>query len=357
MMHSNDDKPVRRSRIAVIGAGPAGISAAQSAAALGAQVDWYNREKQAGGKLKEYHRLFPDRDLAENVLAEFNVDEPREEISLHFGTAVSGIESADGGFRLLSGNGIAGTADSVIVATGFEFFDAGLKEEFGYGIYKQVITSPDLERMFADDPGKLRAGGSDPSTVAFVHCVGSRDQQVGNNYCSRLCCITGIKQAIEIREAFPACRVINFYIDMRAFGSGYEELFREAQEKHHIQFIRGRVSEAAETHDHRIVLKAEDTLMARPLKVTADWLVLLTGMVPSSCPVGVDGARPVVEETGFIKSNNPFTSQSVAGTDGIFYAGACGGPVSIPEAAASGRSAAAEAFTWLRRKNGHGQNK
>ncbi len=337
-------------RVAVIGAGPAGMSAALTSASLGLEVDWYDRDESPGGKLKGYHSLFPGREAAADVLGRLGAEPEQAGIRKHFGALVNRIDPQSGRFRIIAGSGEVEEADAVIMATGFDFVDAGRKEEFGYGIYEHVITSPDLEKILSDDPGRLRRGAADPETVAFVHCVGSRDQQAGINYCSRLCCITGIKQAIEIREQFPGCRVINFYIDMRAFGTGYEELYREAQEKHHVRFIRGRVSEASETHDGRIMLKAEDTLMAKPVKLTADWVVLLVGMVPSSCPVCVDGERIADDVTGYVRPAHPFIGQAVAGIPGIFHAGACAGPMSIPEAFASGRGAAAEVFTYL--KNG-----
>jgi heterodisulfide reductase subunit A2 len=339
----------RKHRIAVIGAGPAGISAAVSAAALGLEVDWYEKEERPGGKLKDYHQLFPDREFAAKVLEDFDGRTDAIRIRKLFGISVTRVETDGEELLLLSGNKILGSADAVIVATGFDFFDGRIKEEFGYGIYEHVITSPDLEKILKSDPGRLERDGAGPATIAFVHCVGSRDQQVGIHYCSRLCCITGIKQAIEIRERFTACRVVNFYIDIRAFGTGYEELYKEAQEKYKVQFIRGRVSEASENPQGRIVLKAEDTLMAKPLKLTVDWLVLLVGMVPACTIVDIDNERAVDPSTGFYRVSDAFAG-SGTGTAGIFAAGACCGPLSIPEAGASGRSAALEAWEYLKNR-------
>jgi len=338
----------KKYRVAVIGAGPAGASASVSLAAMGIEVDWYDKENRPGGKLNDYHQLFPNRELAETILADFNGQTEAIQIKKHFGTAVDRVENDHQQVILFSEEKIVGGADVVIIATGFDFFDARLKEEFGYGLYEHVITSPDLEKKLRTGKESLNTNGAEPKTIGFVHCVGSRDQQVGVPYCSRLCCITGIKQAIEIRELFPTCEVVNFYIDIRAFGSGYEELFREAQEKYQVRFIRGRVSEASENQQNRIVLKAEDTLMARPLKLTVDWLVLLVGMVPSCTQVGLEpdtGQDPV---TGFLKPANPLTGSGLSGQPGVFAAGACSGPMSIPESVNSGRSAAMEVWQYLK---------
>jgi heterodisulfide reductase subunit A2 len=340
----------KKYRIAVIGAGPAGASAAISAAAMGVEVDWYDKEIRVGGKLNDYHQLFPDRVSAEKILEDFEGGAEAIEIKKHFGTLINRIEAENGKLILLSDNVNIGVVDSVIVATGFDFFDAKLKEEFGYGMYDHVITSPDLEMILKSKAGDLRQNDSDPVSIAFVHCVGSRDQQAGINYCSRLCCITGIKQAIEIKELFPSCKVVNFYIDIRAFGTGYEELYREAQEKYKVQFIRGRVSEASENQQHRIVLKAEDTLMARPLKLTVDWLILLVGMIPSCTQVQI-GSRPCINlETGFFQPDNAFSGARIEGQAGVFAAGACSGPMSIPEAIVSGRAAAFDAWQYLKNR-------
>lgn len=331
-------------RVAVIGAGPAGLAAAGALASLGITVDCYEKDNRSGGKLNDYFQLFPDRVAAAEILPELERISGYGEIHQHFGKTISGIEKLNEGIALQNGSGSCDEADAVILATGFDFFDARLKEEFGYGMYKHVITSVDLEKMLLEGPDTLRSGGTDPASVGFVHCVGSRDEQVGVSYCSRLCCITGIKQAIEIKELFPAAKVYNFYIDMRAFGKGFEELYRKAQEDHGVRFIRGRVSEASEDQELRIRVKAEDTLMARPLKLTVDWLVLLVGMTPSCTAIHLD---PAENHKEFIEPENPLTCNAVHGIPGVFAAGCCTGPMNIPESVASGRAAALQVVQYL----------
>lgn len=331
-------------RVAVVGAGPAGLAAAGALASLGISVDCFEKENRPGGKLNEYYQLFPDRVPAEGILSELESLTESGDIRRHTGKTISGIEKRHQRFVLHNGNGSCDEADAVILATGFDFFDARLKEEFGYGIYPHVVTSVDLEGMLLGGADALRSGGTDPASIGFVHCVGSRDEQVGVSYCSRLCCITGIKQAIEIKELFPAARVYNFYIDMRAFGKGFEELYREAQEVHGVRFIRGRVSEASEDQEHRIRIKAEDTLMARPLKLTVDWLILLVGMTPSCTAIPLDRTA---DHKSFLEPENPLTGNAVQGIPGVFAAGCCTGPMNIPESVASGRAAALQVVHYL----------
>ncbi len=236
----------------------------------------------------------------------------------------------------------------MVLANGFTLFDASRKEEYGYGIYPRVITSADLESCISDDNDGLLIEGKPPRRIAFVHCVGSRDAKVGNHYCSRVCCITGVKQAISVKEMYPGCEVINFYMDLRMFGSGYEELYQEAQEKYGITFIRGRVSEAAPNIGGAIVIKAEDTLLGRPLKVTVDWLVLLIGMEPgTNAGLLSDSLGIRLDQAGFAEVTDKFLRPGQSSAKGIFLAGTCSGPASIPEAVSQGRATAISVVQYL----------
>ena len=214
--------------------------------------------------------LFPSFTPAQEVLTELRrrVNESGIEVLTSAeakGFTAGGVLLADG--RML-------TCDSVVVASGFTLFDASIKEEYGYGIYDNVFTTVDIERMLNE--GRVaRADGSRPKRIAFLHCVGSRDEKVCQQHCSKVCCITGVKQAMEMKRLFPEADVFNFYMDIRMFGPGYEEMYREAQQKYNIHFLRGRISEASPTIDGRVQIKAEDTLTGRPLRMSVDMLVLI----------------------------------------------------------------------------------
>ena len=179
----------------------------------------------------------------------------------------------------------------LVVATGFDLFRSERKEEYGYGIYDNVITSADLEIMFRKGEVKMTDGRS-PERIGIVHCVGSRDEKVGNLYCSKLCCVTAVKQAIEIKGNLGESKVFCFYMDMRMGGAHYEELYRESQEKYGVNYIRGKVSEVCETINNRLVVKVEDTLAGRPLKMELDMLVLMAGMEMS------EGRKNSCDEAG-----------------------------------------------------------
>jgi heterodisulfide reductase subunit A len=184
--------------------------------------------------------------------------------------------------------------------------------------------------------------------IGFVHCVGSRDEKVGNLYCSKLCCVTAVKQAIEVREHLPESRVFCFYMDMRMGGAHYEELYREAQEVWGVNFIRGKVSEISETINNKLVVKIEDTLAGRPLKIELEMMVLMAGMEMS------EGGIKIAEQTGLKTGENRFFSpedhhyaNNISNIKGIFYAGTYTAPMNITETISHARSAVSEVIDYF----------
>lgn len=335
-------------KVAVVGAGVAGIAAAVALQQQGVVPDVFEKENIPGGHLKKWHALFPGREDAPALLKNLIREADAASLLIKANEGVTQITRHNGHFRIATGKGEYGDYTALVITSGFGLFEAVRKEEYGYGIYPRVITSPDLEKRFAENGEGLLVDGKPPRRVAFVHCVGSRDAKVGNHYCSRVCCITGVKQAISVKEIYPDCEVLNFYMDLRMFGSGYEELYQEAQEKYGITFIRGRVSEASQNMSGAIVIKAEDTLLGRPLKATADWLVLLVGMEPGEETRRLSGLLGIrLDQAGFIDVPDKFLKPGFSSSPGVFVAGTCCGPASIPEAVNQGRSAALSVLQYL----------
>ena len=237
---------------------------------------------------------------------------------------------------------------SVVVCSGCTLFDASIKEEYGYGIYDNVFTTVDIERMLNE--GRVAtAQGQAPRRIAFLHCVGSRDEKVGAHDCSRVCCITGVKQAIEMKELFPSAEVYNFYMDIRMFGPGYEELYRRAQLEYNINFVRGRISEASQTIDGRVQVKAEDTLVGRPLKMTVDMLVLIVGMKGGARNGAYARSGELrVAENGFMQPLDPFSGNVLSQRADIFYAGTVTAPKNIGESLNEGAAVAERVAGYLK---------
>ncbi len=328
-------------RVVVIGGGPAGMQAAATLRDQGIESVIVEKEMRLGGKLTRWHKLFPTFTEADDVLHTLEVRAEGIEVT-H-----AEVEGVDGkGVTLTDGRRL--DADAVIVATGFDLFRAELKEEYGYGIYDNVFTSIDIEDMLNGDGVQMRDGGI-PRRIAFLHCVGSRDEKVDQRHCSRVCCITAVKQAMELREMFPEAEVYNFYMDIRMFGPGYEEMYRRAQEEYNVHFVRGRISEASETMDKRVQIKAEDTLIGRPMKMTVDMLILVVGMTE-----GTSNRRfarnPAIElqSSGFVAPRDPFCGNLLSGAENIFYAGAVTAPKNIGETINEATGAALAAAQYLR---------
>jgi heterodisulfide reductase subunit A2 len=336
--------------VAVVGAGVAGIAAAVTLKQTGIEADVYERDNIPGGHIHQWHELFPDRKNAQEVLQGVQDAISANQIKVQTNSEVVSLERENGCFKLTTNQGSNKHYKAVIFAGGYALFDASRKEEYGYGVYPFVITSAELEKRLEDKENALLIGGKPPVKVAFVHCVGSRDAKTGNLYCSRVCCITGVKQAITVKELYPECEVMNFYMDLRMFGMGYEELYQEAQEKYGVTFIRGRVSEAAPTMSGAIQVKAEDTLLGSPLKVEVDWMILLVGMEPDKQTTKLaDKLAMERDSSGFLKGSDIFLHPGCSSREGVFIAGSCAGPSSIPESVHQGRAAAVSVVEYLSR--------
>jgi heterodisulfide reductase subunit A len=316
---------ILKSDCIIIGSGPAGLKAGTILNALGYQVCILEKERMPGGKLNTWYNLFPHYEPAHEILMQMLQD---TQSMILTSVRITGISRIQECFSISDQNGNEYRASALLIATGFKPFDAHHKEEYAYGIYDNVITSVDLEEMFKNNR-VVNADGNIPGKVAFIHCVGSRDIKVGNEFCSANCCITGIKQAIELKKMIPWLNVYCLYMDLRLGGRFFEDCFKMAQVKYKIQFIRGRLSETNENPDQTLVLRYEDTLAGRPAKMTVDMVVLLVGMQPDKSILKLS---PVID--GHIGPDGYFgegrIDQSFNKKDnGLFFAGACTGPKSI----------------------------
>lgn len=314
----------------------------------GYSVSLFEKDEKTGGHLNEWYKLFPDRRRSSEVKEYLDNLTSGDGIKIITGKKIEKIVQNKNQFIISDREGSEYKADAVIVATGFDLFRSARKEEYGYGIYDNVITSADLEGMFRKGSITL-ADGKIPETIGIVHCVGSRDEKIGNLYCSKLCCVTAVKQAIEIREHLPSTKVFCFYMDMRMGGAYYEELYREAQEEWGVNFIRGKVSEVSETINNKLTIKSEDTLAGKPLKMQVDMLVLMAGMEMSEGGMKIAAASglPTGENRFFSTEDNHFGSNK-SNIKGIFYAGTCTMPMNITETISHARSAVMDVINYLK---------
>jgi heterodisulfide reductase subunit A len=238
---------------------------------------------------------------------------------------------------------------AIVVATGYDIFDARLKPEYGYGVYPNVITGMELERLDeAGGPtaGKIVIDGKEPGSIVFIQCVGSRDKTVNVEYCSRVCCMYTAKQAWYIKHKIPGAKVTVCYIDIRAYGKGYEEFYERVQ-REGVIYRRGVVSEVYKKGD-KLVVRAEDTLLSEIYEEEADLVVLATGMRPRGEAEGLTKILNVAVGTdGFFQEGHPKLGAVESSIDGIYLAGCCQGPKDISDSVAQASAAAAMACIAL----------
>jgi heterodisulfide reductase subunit A len=354
----------------VVGGGIAGMFAALDVAEAGFPVCLVEQSDRLGGRVADLNRVFPTLEPVVELLEPFiERVQAHPNVTVFLNAQVTGVEGYVGNFTVTvgkSGNWETGRlvedADvdqstglpvyqsfdvgSIIIATGYDVFDPHRKPELGYGQYPNVITSLEMERQLVE--GDLTVDGRTPQRVAFIQCVGSRDVQVGNPYCSRVCCMYTAKHARLVRERLPESDVTVFFMDVRTFGKGAEEFFDEARAKG-VRYRRGSVSEITRRGD-RVVLMGEDTLQGRPIEFEADLVVLAVGMEARSDAADLSTLLKLPRSSdGFFLELHPKMRPVDTSVDGVFLAGCCQGPKDIPDAIAQAKAAASSALIPLLR--------
>jgi heterodisulfide reductase subunit A len=238
---------------------------------------------------------------------------------------------------------------NIILATGYDLFNARKIPQYGYGRLANVFTSLEFERLCnAAGPteGKvvLRDGVTQPKSVAIIHCVGSRDKRF-NSHCSAICCMSALKFGHLVMEKTGA-EVYSFYIDMRPLHKGYEEFYDRLLEEG-MHFIRGRVAEVTDAarlpgEEGKLIVQAEDTLLGKQRRIPVDMVLLMAGLEPRA------DAKEVALQfgiscsmAGWFTERHPKLDPVATMTDGIFIAGTCQGPKDIPDTVAQGAAASA----------------
>lgn len=238
---------------------------------------------------------------------------------------------------------------TIIVATGFDLIDPKTKPEYAYGVYPEVMTGIEFERLSdASGPtkGDVLVNGKKPHDVVFIKCVGSRDSHTGVPYCSRVCCMYTAKHAHLVRDKVPDANITVFYMDVRAFGKGYEE-FYDRVKRERVTYRRGEPSEVYK-HGDKLVVLAEDTTLGKPVEVEADLVVLATAVVPR------EDIGSVADLLGLERSPDGFFQEADAklrpvdtNVEDVFVAGCCQSPKDIPDTVSQAKAAASSALRVL----------
>jgi heterodisulfide reductase subunit A len=248
---------------------------------------------------------------------------------------------------------------SVIVATGFEVFEpTEMRKEYGYGKYDNVITALQFERIlssFGPTEGKVfrPSDGKKPKSIGWIQCVGSRSEQLGFPYCSRVCCMYATKEASIAKEANPDIDITIYYMDIRAYGKDFQQYYDHAKDLG-VKYVRGRPSSVYENPDKSITVRYKDTLTGKIEEKTVDMLVLSTAIKPNKDNKRVGDALGIeVDENGFFKQDSLLTDPIQSSRKGIFLAGCIQGPKDIPDSVSMASGAAAKAVAPIKDREKH----
>jgi heterodisulfide reductase subunit A len=244
---------------------------------------------------------------------------------------------------------------TVIIATGFRLFDPLKMPRYGFGQFRNVITSMQMERQLA--PTRpfntvLRPGdGKVPDRLAYVLCTGSRDVTIGNPICSQICCMYSIKQAQLIMGALPMADVTIYYINIRSFGKGFEEFYEQAKGMG-VNFVKGKIGKISEKENGNLILRYEDINENKVKETEHDMVILSVGVLSNQ-----DNSLFFPEEEleldtfRFINQNDAFASPAKTNIRGVFVAGTASGPMDIPDSILSAGAASSEAMSYLIQKS------
>ncbi len=330
--------------VLVVGAGPAGLAASHALASAGVSVTLVDKAPEPGGApiLSRYAKLVPTGEWAKDAIGAM-VKRVAEHpaITMKLNASVHSFSGEPGAFQAKLKDGTDVGAAAAILCTGFTHFDSINKPEWGFGLFPDVVTTTQVEQMISSGAGVRRpSNGHKPKRVAILLCVGSRDRQIGREWCSKICCSVSANLAMEIREELPDCHVYIYYMDIRTFGLLETSYYWRSQEEFKVKYIKARIAEVTSDGDH-VIVKGEDTLVKRPITIPFDLVVHAIGMDPNvdnmllSSIFGVE-----LEKHGYIGRQHTYGVMGATSRPGVFVAGAATGPETIDDSIAQGHAAA-----------------
>lgn len=327
----------------VIGGGVAGMSATLNLANQGFEVHLLEKEPKLGGRLPKLNRIFPiNKDPGELVDSLIKAVEEHPKIKLHMPAVVKAASGYIGNFDVTvdeNGQETSFKVGVIIVATGAQVLEPGL---YGYGKLDNVLTQLELEQQLKD--GELRKF----QNVVMINCVGARIPD--RPYCSRVCCMTAIKNAALMKEINPEATVYVLHRDLMTYGVEFEEYYRAAKEAG-VRFIRYTLDKPPKVVGRKKVkaVKVYDELMGMELELPCELLVLATPLIPNDDNEELSKMLKVpIGDGGFFLEAHVKLRPVEFATDGIYVAGTCRWPADIRESIAQGYAAASEAAIPLR---------
>jgi len=330
--------------ILIVGGGPAGLAAAHSLGTVGRSSILVEKEDKLGGApiLSGYAKLVPTDEWAKDAIGGMvERVEGDSNVKVLTGTTVDAFNGTPGSFEARLSNGDNVQVEAAVLCSGFTHFDSVNKPEWGFGTFEDVVTTTQVEQMISSGKGvRCPSDGRKPQRVAILLCVGSRDRQIGREWCSKICCTVSSNLAMEIREELPDCHVYIYYMDIRTFGLYETKYYWRSQEEFKVKYIKARIAEVT-SDGEKLIVKGEDTLVKRPITIPFDMVVHAIGMDPNvdnpdiAATFGVD-----LETNGFIDVANCYGAMGATSRPGVFVAGAATGPETIDDSIAQGHAAA-----------------
>lgn len=328
----------------IVGGGPAGLAAAHALARIGQPAVIVEKGDRLGGApiVSGYAKLVPSGEWAKDAIGGMVTRvESAPNVEVKLGNTVTAFEGEPGDFRATLSGGDTLEAGAAILCTGFTHFDSVNKPEWGFGLFPDVVTTTQVEQMISSGQGvRCPSDGRKPERVAILLCVGSRDRQIGREWCSKICCTVSANIAMEIREELPDCHVYIYYMDIRTFGLYETKYYWRSQEEFKVKYIKARIAEVT-SDGKRVIVKGEDTLVKRPITIPFDMVVHAIGMDPNvdnkqlAEVFGVD-----LETNGFIDRKDTYSAIGETSRPGVFVAGAATGPETIDDSIAQANAAA-----------------
>jgi len=330
--------------VLIVGGGPAGLAAAHSFATVGKRCVIVEKEDRLGGApiLSGYAKLVPSGEWARDAIGGMvKRVEDAPEVEVRTGVTVTSFDGEPGKFKATLSDGNSIDAEAAILCSGFTHFDSVNKPEWGFGTYDDVVTTTQVEQMISSGQGvRCPSDGRKPQRVAILLCVGSRDRQIGREWCSKICCTVSSNLAMEIREELPECHVYIYYMDIRTFGLYETKYYWKSQEEFKVKYIKARIAEVT-SDGEKLIVKGEDTLVKRPITIPFDLVVHAIGMDPNvdnpelAKVFGID-----LETHGYIGAGNRYGAMGETSRAGVYVAGAATGPETIDDSIAQGHAAA-----------------
>jgi len=328
----------------IIGGGVSGLSTALFLSKMGMYVYLVEKDSKLGGHVRTLKNIWPSEKNGNDIVEEMvNELVERKNVEIFTSTKITNFEGFFGNYDVMleTPDGEKRiTAGGAIIAIGFSPFNPLLKPELKYGEDERIITTLDFEQNI----DKLHL--SDKPRVAILHCIGSRDEQIGKPYCSRICCVNALKIGNAVKDRYKDSYVESFYMDVRTHPKGGEEYFEDTQEKG-VLFTRANVAEINPSPTG-IIIRGEDTLLGEIFEREFDLVVLSIGMSPPDDSKLIANLLKITldKDKFFLEAHIKLRPFDTA-VKGIFIAGSCSGPKDIEESINHGRASAVKLFGFL----------